>query len=161
MIGRGLQALNFNHAFDLNSRQYSVGPGITIPIFQGGQLRAQLHLTEAQQQEAAVTYQKTVLQAWHEVDNALTAYQAEQARREQLTQAVAENQPARRLSQSRYQQGVSDFLSVLDAERSLLATQQQLADSTTTVSANLVSLYKALGGGWESDLPPVTQTSAK
>ncbi|MDR3535539.1 MAG: efflux transporter outer membrane subunit [Acetobacteraceae bacterium] len=149
----GLQALNFDHAFDLNSRQYALGPGITIPLFQGGQLRAQLHLTEAQQQEAAINYQKTVLQAWHDVDNALTAYQAEQARREQLTQAVAENRRALGLAQSRYQEGVADFLTVLDAERSLLASQQQLADSTTTVSANLVALYKALGGGWETDMP--------
>jgi NodT family efflux transporter outer membrane factor (OMF) lipoprotein len=149
----GIQALSFEHAFDLNARQYSFGPGITIPIFQGGQLQAQLHLTEAQQQEAAVNYQKTVLQAWHEVDNALTAYQAEQARREQLLQAVAENRRALGLAQSRYAQGVADFLTVLDAERSLLGTQQQLASSTTTVSANLVALYKALGGGWEADMP--------
>ena len=103
------------------------GPGITIPIFQGGQLNATLHLRKAQQEEAAVNYQKTVLQAWHDVDNALTAYQTEQARRDQLVLAVAQNQRALALAQSRYQQGVADFLTVLDAERSLLSTQQQLA----------------------------------
>ena len=92
-----------------------VGPGITMPIFQGGQLRATLHLREAQQEEAAINYQKTVLQAWHEVDNALTAYQTEQARRDQLIQAVAQNHRALSLAQSRYQQGVADFLQVLDA----------------------------------------------
>jgi NodT family efflux transporter outer membrane factor (OMF) lipoprotein len=156
----GMQSMQLNHAFDLNSRQFGIGPGLTIPIFQGGQLRSQLRLREAQQQEAAVNYQKTVLQAWHDVDNALTAYQAEQARREQLTQAVAENQRALNLAQTRYQQGVSDFLTVLDAERSLLASQQQLADSTTTVSANLVALYKALGGGWETDMPLTRTASA-
>jgi NodT family efflux transporter outer membrane factor (OMF) lipoprotein len=155
----GLQSLQFAHVFDLNARNYAVGPGLTIPLFQGGQLRAQLQLREAQQQEAAVTYQKTVLQAWHDVDNALTAYRTEQQRRQQLIQAVAENRRALGLAQSRYQQGVSDFLTVLDAERSLLATQQQLADSTTTVSANLVALYKALGGGWETSMPVVTQTA--
>lgn len=149
----GLQALEPWHMFDLNSRIYGAGPGITIPIFQGGQLKATLQLREAQQEEAAVNYQKTVLQAWHDVDNALTAYQAEQARRDQLVLAVAQNQRALGLAQSRYQQGVADFLSVLDAERSLLSTQEQLADSTTTVSSNLVALYKALGGGWEIDLP--------
>ena len=108
---------------------------------------------EAQQEEAAVYYQKTVLQAWHDVDNAMTAYQTEQARRDQLVLAVAQSQRALELAQSRYQQGVADFLTVLDAERSLLSTQQQLADSTTNVSQNLVALYKALGGGWETDLP--------
>jgi NodT family efflux transporter outer membrane factor (OMF) lipoprotein len=157
----GLQSLQFSKAFNLNSKQYAVGPGLTIPIFQGGQLRSTLQLREAQQQEAAVNFQKTVLQAWHDVDNALTAYQAEQARRDELIQAVAENRRALSLAQSRYQLGVADFLSVLDAERSLLAAQLQLADSTTTVSSNLVALYKALGGGWETDMPEETTTAAK
>lgn len=149
----GLQALQFVHVFDLNALQYAVGPGITIPIFQGGRLRSTLQLREAQQQEAAVSYQKTVLSAWHDVDNALTAYQSEQARRNELIQAVAQNRRALGLAQSRYQQGVTDFLQVLDTQRSLLQTEQQLAASTTNVSTNLVALYKALGGGWETDLP--------
>jgi NodT family efflux transporter outer membrane factor (OMF) lipoprotein len=149
----GLQSLQFGSLFNLSSKQYAVGPGLTIPIFQGGQLRSTLHLREAQQQEAAINFQKTVLQAWHDVDNALTAYKAEQARRAELIQAVAQNQRALSLAQSRYQEGVADFLSVLDAERSLLTAQLQLADSTTTVSSNLVALYKALGGGWETDMP--------
>ncbi|HUB10352.1 MAG TPA: efflux transporter outer membrane subunit [Acetobacteraceae bacterium] len=149
----GLQALEPWQTFWMNARNYALGPGITIPIFEGGQLRATLHLREAQQQEAAITYQKTVLQAWHDVDNALTAYKTEQARRDQLVLAVDQNSRALSLAQSRYQQGVSDFLTVLDAERSLLSTEEQLAESTTTVSENLVALYKALGGGWETALP--------
>ena len=149
----GLQALQIGHAFDLNAREFAAGPGISIPLFEGGRLRATLELRKAQQQEAAISYQKTVLQAWHEVDNALTSYQAEQGRRNELAEAVADSRKALGLAQSRYQQGVSDFLTVLDAQRSLLATQLQLADSTTSVSANLVTLYKVLGGGWETDLP--------
>ena len=94
-----------------------------------------------------------MLTAWHEVDNALTAYQTEQARRDQLIQAVAQNQRALGLAQSRYQEGVADFLQVLTAQQNLLSTQQQLALATTNVSANLVALYKALGGGWETQLP--------
>jgi NodT family efflux transporter outer membrane factor (OMF) lipoprotein len=157
----GLQSLQIKNAFNLSSKQYAIGPGLTIPIFQGGQLRSTLELRKAQQQEAAVAFQKTVLQAWHDVDNALTAYRAEQVRRNELVQAVAENRRALGLAQSRYQQGVADFLTVLDAERSLLGTQQQLANSTTTVSANLVALYKALGGGWETDLPVGPPARAK
>jgi NodT family efflux transporter outer membrane factor (OMF) lipoprotein len=149
----GLQSLQLNHAFDLSSKQYSAGPGLTIPIFEGGQLRATLQLRKAEQQEAAITFQKTVLQAWHDVDNALTAYQAEQSRRDELIQAVADDRRALGLAQSRYQQGVADFLTVLVAQSNLLAAQLQLADSTTTVSSNLVALYKALGGGWETDMP--------
>jgi NodT family efflux transporter outer membrane factor (OMF) lipoprotein len=149
----GLQAIQPWKMFNLDARQSAVGPGITIPIFQGGELRATLELNKAQQQEAAINYQKTVLSAWHEVDNALTAYQTEQARRDQLIQAVAQNQRALALAQSRYQEGVADFLQVLTAQQNLLSTQQQLAEATTNVSANLVALYKALGGGWETQMP--------
>jgi NodT family efflux transporter outer membrane factor (OMF) lipoprotein len=149
----GLQALQPWQMFNIDARNYAVGPGVTIPIFEGGQLRATLALRKAQQQEAAIVYQKTVLGAWHEVDNALTAYQTEQARRDQLIQAVAQNQRALGLAQSRYQEGVADFLQVLTAQQNLLSTQQQLALATTNVSANLVVLYKALGGGWETQLP--------
>jgi NodT family efflux transporter outer membrane factor (OMF) lipoprotein len=149
----GFQALQPNKVFDVNALQFAAGPSISVPIFQGGQLRATLELSKAQQKEAAINYQKTVLNAWTEVDNALTAYQTEQARRNQLTQAVAENERALSLAQSRYQDGVADFLQVLTAEENLLSTQQQLAISTTNVSANLVALYKALGGGWETQMP--------
>jgi NodT family efflux transporter outer membrane factor (OMF) lipoprotein len=149
----GLQAIQPWKMFNIDARQYGVGPGVTIPIFEGGQLKATLQLRKAQQQEAAIAYQKTVLSAWHEVDNALTAYRTEQARRDQLTQAVAQNQRALGLAQSRYQEGVADFLQVLTAQQNLLSTQQQLALATTNVSANLVALYKALGGGWETQLP--------
>jgi NodT family efflux transporter outer membrane factor (OMF) lipoprotein len=149
----GLQALQPSHFFNFNAREYAAGPGITIPIFEGGQLKATLQLREAQEAEAAVNYQKTVLQAWHDVDNALTAYQTEQARRDQLVLAVAQNERALGLAQSRYQEGVADFLTVLVAQTNLLSSQQQLALSTTTISENLVVLYKALGGGWETDLP--------
>ena len=157
----GLQSLQFGQLFNLNAKQYALGPGLTIPIFQGGQLRSTLQLRNAQQQEAAVSFQKTVLQAWHDVDNALTAYRTEQTRRDELVRAVAENRRALGLAQSRYAQGVADFLSVLDAERSVLGTEQQLAESTTTVSSNLVALYKALGGGWETDLPRRRKPAAK
>jgi NodT family efflux transporter outer membrane factor (OMF) lipoprotein len=158
----GLQSLQFSNLFNLNARQYAMGPGLTIPIFEGGQLRSTLQLRQAQQQEAAITFQKTVLQAWHDVDNALTAYKTEQTRRDELARAVTENRRAVALAQSRYAQGVADFLSVLDAERSLLQTQQLLAQSTTGVSSNMVALYKALGGGWETDMPEVaSKTAAK
>ena len=149
----GLQSQQFVRMFDLNSRLLAGGPGISVPLFDGGRLRATLHFREAAQQEAAINYEKTVLGAWHEVDNAMTAYATEQARRDELLLAETDNRHALALAQSRYQQGVADFLAVLDAERNLLATQQQLTDSITTISANLVALYKALGGGWEPDLP--------
>jgi NodT family efflux transporter outer membrane factor (OMF) lipoprotein len=149
----GLQALQPWRVFNVNAHEYSVGPGITIPIFQGGQLKATLELRKAQQQEAAINYQKTVLSAWHDVDNALTAYRTEQARRDQLAQAVAQNQRAVSLAQSRYQDGVADFLQVLTAQQNLNSSELALTQATTNVSNNLVALYKALGGGWETRMP--------
>jgi NodT family efflux transporter outer membrane factor (OMF) lipoprotein len=148
-----LQGLKPKNLTDWASRTYAFGPSITLPIFEGGRLRSTLQLRSQEQQEAAINYQRTVLQALHDVDNALTAYNAEQRRRSQLAQAVAHNRRALELAQQRYTQGVIDFLTVLDTERNLLSTELQLDDSTTNVSTNLVQLYKALGGGWESDFP--------
>ena len=136
---------------------WAFGPSLTLPIFEGGKLKRALELRKAQQQEAAIAYHATVLNALHEVDNALTAYQAEQQRRVQLRESAAQNRRALKLAQDRYQQGVADFLAVLDAERSLLAAEQALTDSTTAVSTDLVQIYKALGGGWESDFPDVAE----
>ena len=149
----GLQALKAKDLGNWAARQYGLGPTISIPIFEGGRLRATLALRRVEQQEAALNYQQTVLQAWHDVDNALTAYAAEQRRRDAFAGAVSQDQLALRLARERYTQGVADFLNVLDAERALLSAQLSLADSSTTVSSNLVQLYKALGGGWETTYP--------
>ncbi len=147
-----LQALQVKN-LGFSAGTYSYGPSLTIPLFEGGRLRGTLQLREAQQQEAAVAYQRTVLQAFTDVDNALIAYAAEQRRRNRLAEQVAQSRRAFNLAQSQYRQGISDFLQVLTAQRTMLAAEQQLSDSTATVSANLVALYKALGGGWEADLP--------
>jgi NodT family efflux transporter outer membrane factor (OMF) lipoprotein len=155
----GIQGLQAANLWTLNSRQFGLGPSISIPIFEGGQLKANLQLNESSQQEAAVNYQRAVLRAWHDVDNALTAYESTQRRRDQLVLAVAQNQRALGLATDRYQQGVADFLEVLDAQTRLLSNQQQLAIATTNVSDNLVALYKALGGGWETALPDTTVRS--
>jgi len=146
-----LQALQFKDVGSWAARQYALGPTLTLPLFEGGRLRGTLDLRQAQQQEAYINYQKTVLQGFHDVANAMDAYEAEQRRRAQLQIAVSAAGNALNLSKQRYTQGVADFLQVLDAQRTLLGAQQQLADSTTTVSTNLVAIYKALGGGWETD----------
>jgi NodT family efflux transporter outer membrane factor (OMF) lipoprotein len=149
----GLQALEYERLGDWGSHQFAVGPSLSVPIFEGGQLRATLKLRKEQEQEAAVTYQRVVLAAWHEIDNALTAYSAEQQRRDQIQASVADDQKALTLAQAQYVGGIGTFLQVLTAERSLLSAQQDLVQNTTTISTNLVSLYKALGGGWEATYP--------
>ncbi len=148
-----LQALQFKNLGNWNARQYALGPSITLPIFEGGRLRGTLLLRKAQQQEAAINYQSTVLQALHDVDNALTAYADEQRRQQSLRAAVAASERALDLARTRYAAGVSDFLNTLDAQRTLLSAEQSAASSTASVSTNLVQLYKALGGGWETSFP--------
>jgi outer membrane protein TolC len=93
------------------------------------------------------------MQAWHEVVNALVAYQLEQQRRMRLKLQIEHSGGALALSRERYSDGVGDFLTLLDAERTLLQAEQQYATSTTNVSLNLVQLFKALGGGWEPTFP--------
>jgi NodT family efflux transporter outer membrane factor (OMF) lipoprotein len=156
-----IQATEFNKLADWGQADtYGFGPSITLPIFQGGKLTRTLELRQQQQQEAAITYQRTVLAALHDVDNALTAYAAEQGRRESLRRAVAENRRALALARDQYSAGIETFLSVLDAQRTLLATEQQLAISTATISTDLVALYKALGGGWETSYPEEPEPQA-
>jgi NodT family efflux transporter outer membrane factor (OMF) lipoprotein len=149
-----LQALHVTDLGDWAARTYNFGPSISLPIFQGGRLTGNLELTKQQQKEAAVAYQRTVLNAWQEVANALTAYSAEQGRRGRLGEAVAQSRQALDLARDQYRRGLVAFLQVLNAEQALLAAEQQEADSTVLVSTNLVQLYKALGGGWETQFPP-------
>jgi outer membrane protein TolC len=131
-----------------------------LPIFQGGRLTSTLELRKSQQQEAALLYHKTVLQAWHDVVNALVAYRLEKERRLRLKLQADHSRDALDLARTRYSDGVADFLTVLDAERTVLQTEQQYATSTTNASLNLVQLYKALGGGWEQTFPDTPTAKA-
>lgn len=156
----GFNSLDIKHLYDASSLQYMVGPSVTLPIFEGGRLRSTLKLREAQQQEAAITYRKTVLQAWHDVVNALVAHRLEQNRRARLRSQAEHASAALGLARARYNDGLTEFLTVLDAERTLLQAQQQYATSTTNVSLDLVQLFKALGGGWETEFPDVPSETA-
>ncbi len=144
-----LQSLRLRDAFSLYSRAFDVGPSVSLPIFQGGRLRGTLRLRESQQREAAITFRRTLLQAWQEVDNALTAFAEAQARERQVADAVAQNDTALRAARQRYAEGVVDFLDVNTAQAQLLQSQNDLADSRTQIATGLVTLYRALGGGWE------------
>jgi len=148
-----LDSLQFSSLYNASSLQYMAGPSVTLPIFDGFRLKSMLHLSEVQQAEAAVTYHRTVLQAWHEVVNAIASLRLEQVRRTRLRAQLEHTRAALDLGRSRYNDGVTDFLTVLDAERSLLQNEQQLAQSTTNVALDLVTLFKALGGGWEQIMP--------
>jgi NodT family efflux transporter outer membrane factor (OMF) lipoprotein len=148
-------SLDIKNFYDVHSLQYTFGPSVNLPIFAGGRLRSTLNLRDAQQQEAAISFRKTVLQAWHEVVNALVAHRLELKRRARLSAQIEHARAALDLARTRYIDGVTEFVTVLDAERTLLQAQQEHATSTTNVSLDLVQLFKALGGGWETEFPDV------
>ncbi|WP_426232665.1 efflux transporter outer membrane subunit [Pseudomonas sp. TWP3-2] len=147
------QAMQLSDFGSWGSRAFGIGPQFSLPLFDGGRLRGVLQLREAQQQDAAIAYQQTVLRAWHEIDDQLTAYNASQRRRDSLAEAVRQNQIALRTAQQQYVEGVVDFVNVLTVQSALLATQEQWVESSTGVSLAMVGLYRALGGGWESVYP--------
>lgn len=156
--GFGFQSLSFRDLGFWNARAWNVGPSITLPIFQGGRLSGQLEMKKASQRAEALNYRKTVLNAWREVDNALVAWQAEQRRNQAISAQVQSDRRALTLAQDQYRHGLQNYLQVLDAQRRMLQSQTQEAESTATLSGNLVQLYNALGGGWEQAFPEARTT---
>lgn len=108
-----------------------------------------MHLQGVRLEEAALDYRRTVLNALQETENAIAAYAADQERRVSLAAAVVQNRDALALSRDRYESGVTTFIDVLDVERNLQQNELGLAESDATVSADLVQIYRTLGGGWE------------
>jgi NodT family efflux transporter outer membrane factor (OMF) lipoprotein len=155
-----IQALQFAGLDIWGSRQFGFGPSISLPIFEGGRLHGTLDLRKAQQRQAAIAYQRTVLQAWHEIDDAMTSYNAVQDQRAQLLDAVRQNETALRTAREQYAQGAADFLNVLTVQARLLASQQALVQATTATSVAITSLYAALGGGWQDTFPVAWSSQA-
>src|SRR5216684_5675806 len=129
---------------------FSIGPAITLPIFTAGKIRGNIEAQKQRLEQAVTQYQSTVLKSLEETENALVAYGHEKNRQEKLVSAVEASRQATMLANELYTRGLSDFLSVLDAQRQQLASEDDLAQSDTAVVTNLVALYKALGGGWEA-----------
>ncbi|HLG87364.1 MAG TPA: efflux transporter outer membrane subunit [Alphaproteobacteria bacterium] len=158
--GYGLQGTRFNDLKDWNARFYSIGPSLSVPIFEGGRLRAQVELADAQAREAALSYRNTVLSAYQDAENALVAYNQEQERAASLRKSRDLNRDALALARSRYQSGLVDFLTVLDAERNLYQAETAFTDSNEGTLVDLVAVYKALGGGWEGQSPASARKDA-
>ncbi|HXJ75288.1 MAG TPA: TolC family protein, partial [Candidatus Dormibacteraeota bacterium] len=149
----GFESISASDWFTGGSKLWSVGPTMQWRIFDAGRIRSNIKLQNARQEEALAFYEKTVLTAFEEVENGLVMYAKEQVRRRSLQDAVVSSQKSLGTANRLYANGLSDFLRVLDAERSLYQAQDALVQSDRTISANLISLYKSLGGGWE-DLEP-------
>jgi outer membrane protein, multidrug efflux system len=127
---------------------FSVGPGISLPLFTGGRIRSNIAVQTSRQREALISYQSSILTALEEVQNALVNYSQEQERCDRLNQAALQSQLAVDLANEQYRAGLVDFLSVLDAQRELYADEDQAVQSQTSVTTDLIALYRALGGGW-------------
>lgn len=132
---------------DWGSRQWAVGPSLSLPIFDNGRRRSQVTLRKLEQQDAAVNYQQTVLKAWQEVDDALSGYGAERQRNAQLQARLGSAGQAYDMAKARYAGGLTDFLVELDAQRNYLQARRDWVDSEGQLRLDLVALYKALGGG--------------
>lgn len=143
----GLQSLSASDVFD-GSQTDRFGVSLRIPLFSGGALRQNLRAQYAVLDQAFATYEATVLSAFEEVENALIAWSNEQRRREALQLAVDSARNARELALVQYNSGLVDFQTVLTADRQLISLEDSLALSEGELTANLVRLYKALGGGW-------------
>ena len=146
----GIRALDASYLTRWASHFYSAGPSLSLPIFQGGQLTANLRLNRAQQAESGLHYRATVLNALREVEDGLIAYRADRLERDRLAAVVASSQTTLDLATSRYTHGLSDFLQVLDAQRTFEDSRQQLVQQDMTVANDVVGIYRALGGGWEA-----------
>jgi NodT family efflux transporter outer membrane factor (OMF) lipoprotein len=145
----GLQSTDPSTWFKAASSFWSAGPTVAWRIFDAGRIRANIRLETARQEEALAHYEQTVLGAMRDVESALVAYAKEQIRRQSLDRAARSSRQALEMSQQLYQNGLIDFIRVLDAQRSVYLSEEALALSDIAVSTNLVALYKALGGGWE------------
>jgi multidrug efflux system outer membrane protein len=127
---------------------FSVGPGISLPLFNGGRIRSSIAVQTSRQRGAVISYQSTILNALEEVQNALVNYSQEQERRDRLNQAVQQSQLAVDLAGEQYRAGLVDFLSVLEAQGQLFANEDEWVQSQTNVTTQVITLYRALGGGW-------------
>ena len=162
----GFESVSAGDWFSAGSRFWSAGPTVQWRIFDAGRIRANIRIQNARQEQALAAYEQTVLTAFEEVENGLVAYANEQVRRRALAEAVDTSQKSLDLANKLYANGLTDFLHVLDAERSLYQAQDALVQADRTVATDVVSLYKSLGGGWETveSASPValaqTQTTA-
>ncbi|MGO9020710.1 MAG: efflux transporter outer membrane subunit [Syntrophobacteraceae bacterium] len=140
-----------NNCWANANRAYSAGPSVTWAIFQGGAIISNIRVQEALTDQAFITYRKTVLGAFQDVENALIAFTKEQEHYKSLKDSVAANTIAVDLSLKLYKEGLLEFLNVLVAQRSLFTAENALVQSNCNITSDLIALYKALGGGWETN----------
>ena len=146
----GLESFGVGDFVSPTSRVFRVGPSVQWNIFDAGRIRRNIEVQNARQEQALIAYEAAVLNGLRDVEDLLVAYGEEMIRRQSLVEAEHATRRTVEIAQDQYRAGESDFLTVLDAQRSLLTIQDQLAESDGQVTTNVISLFKALGGGWEN-----------
>jgi len=147
----GYTAGGFDAIGDRGTFRYAVGPVISWPALNLGRVKARVDQTRARQAEAQAQYDQTVLLALQEVESSLVRYRTARSRVQQIQEAASASERAADLARLRFSGGVADFLQVLDAERTQLEAQDQLALSRTEAATAYAALYKALGGAWPTE----------
>ncbi len=146
----GMEALSFGDLFSSASRVWSYGPSFSWPVFRAGAIRNNIKVQKELQQQALLRYEAALLSALEEVENSLISYSEGLKKFEMLQSASEAARTAAELAVHQYATGMTGFSDVLDAQRSLLSFEDQVAESQGALLTGIVQLYKALGGGWQS-----------
>jgi outer membrane protein, multidrug efflux system len=155
----GFETPELDNFFNASSLFYKFGAALLQPIFEGGRIRNQVKAREALKDQALFKYQQTILTAFKEVNNALIAHRNSGEELGVQTRHVGVLKDSLRLAKLRYDEGLVDYLNVLDAERNLFNAELDLAQTQGARFLTLVDLYKALGGGWEVEAEKLTDIS--
>jgi len=155
----GLQSSKVSSLTNSGSRYWSIFPGVNWPILDFGRIRSNIAVQNAREEQSLVTYEQTILASLLEVENALVSFSQNQTQREKLAGAVDANRRAVDLANQLYKQGLTDFLSVLQVQRDLFASEDALVQSDRVITSDFVALYKALGGGWEIEASATSEPS--
>jgi NodT family efflux transporter outer membrane factor (OMF) lipoprotein len=156
-----LEAVDADNLFSGGSVAYSFGPAFRWNLFAGGRVRQTVRFEEARTKELLARYEQQVLLALEEVETSLSDLARERERQKKLNEAAAAARRTMDMSMVLYRSGLTDFQNVLDAQRILIAQESDLADSAGRLCANLVRLYKALGGGWQVAAPEPVSSPAE
>jgi len=154
----GLAAGNGGALFHSGSHTYTLGGGVLWKLFSGGSIRSQILVEDARTQQALLSYEKTVLKALQEVEDALVAVAENRKQQQSLRQNASSAARSLRLALELYKDGLKDFQSTLDAERALFDAVNRAADADGSTALALVGLYRSLGGGWKPEEPTESPT---
>jgi len=145
----GMESTSLAGLFSGTNAVWTATAGLTQPIFTAGRTRSNVAVAEARRDEALLSYQQTIRQAFREVSDALVGYRKLREFREQQRLLLASADDARRLADVRYRGGATSYLEVLDADTRRFNAQLGLADAQFQELSALVEIYRALGGGWQ------------